>query len=156
MLKSKKSLYILLPLVVFIWGAIIFQVLGAFSDDDPIFNENTQIDVSEITTKEREVFTIEPLERDPFLGTLYQPKKKKSKSTKPRVQKQTAFLWPNIQYKGLVSGNNNNAIYLISINGVDQLMKVKQTIDQVTLIKGASSTIRLKYKGKTKNFTIAN
>ncbi len=154
MLKGKKALYILLPIVAFIWGAIIFQVVGAFTDEDPVVTDTTEVMVAPLETKERDTFTIGMIERDPFLGTLYKPKKEKISNS---IIKKAPLIWPSIKYKGVVSGQNSkNAIYLIEINGTDQLMKLRQTISEVTLVKGLSKSIRLKYKGKTKDFKIAN
>ncbi|WP_103865336.1 hypothetical protein [Aquimarina sp. I32.4] len=156
MLKGKKGLYVLLPLVAFIWGAIVFQVVGAFSDEDPVVMGTEEVSVAPIKTKERERFKLGVVERDPFLGTLYKPKKKKISTVKVRVKK-TVLVWPSIQYKGVVSGQGNtNAIYLIEINNADQLIKLRQTISEVTLVKAFSSSVRLRYKGKTKDFKIVN
>ncbi|WP_103069712.1 hypothetical protein [Aquimarina sediminis] len=155
MLKGKKGLYVLLPLVAVIWGAIIFQVVGAFSDEDPVVVDTRDISVAPIEAKEREKFILDAVERDPFLGTLYRPKKKVSKSKK--IVKKNPLVWPTIRYKGVVSGHGNaNAIYLIEINGNDQLIKLKQTISEVTLQKAFSSSIRMRYKGKIKEFKIVN
>ncbi|TSE06680.1 hypothetical protein [Aquimarina algiphila] len=155
MLKGKKALYILLPLVALIWGAIIVQVVDAFSDDDPVSLGTTSVDIKPLKTKEREKFTLGIVERDPFLGTLYQPKKKESKP-RSRVKK-VDLVWPSIRYKGVVSGQNSaKAIYLIEINGTDQLMNLRQTIDGITLQRGKSSSVLLRYKGKTKDFKITN
>ncbi len=156
MLKGKKGLYILLPVVAFIWGAIIIQVVGAFSDDDPVLSKAAEVNIAPVEEKERDTFSIGFIERDPFLGTLYKPKKKVM--VKPKaVIKRPPLVWPSITYKGVVSGKGNaNAIYLININGADQLMQVKQTLSEVTLIQGRSNTIRVKYKGKIKEFKIAN
>ncbi len=156
MLKGKKALYILLPLVALIWGAIVVQVIGAFSDDDPVRTGVTSVNITPVKTKEREKFTLGTVDRDPFLGTLYQPKKKKRKSTTPRVKK-TKLVWPSIRYKGVVSGQNSaNAIYLIEINGTDQLMNLKQTIDGITLQRGKSGSVSLRYKKIIKEFKIIN
>jgi len=158
MLKGKKALYILFPVVALIWGAIIVQVIGAFSDDDPIgLDTGGAIVISDITTKEREKFTLSTIERDPFLGTLYQPEKKVIKKLTTPKTKKTTISWPSITYKGVVSGQNSaNAIYLIEINGTDELMTLKQTLSEVTLIKGLPNSVRLRYKGKTKDFKISN
>jgi len=155
MLKGKKALYILLPLVAFIWGAIVFQVVGAFSDDDLLLAKATEVTITDIKEKEREVFTLGEIKRDPFLGTLYKPKKKIIKPI-ARVKKPT-ITWPSIIYKGMVSGQSNaNAIYLVQINGAEHLMKKRQTAAEVTLVRAGASSIRLKYKGKIKDFKIAN
>ncbi|WP_299223308.1 hypothetical protein [uncultured Aquimarina sp.] len=156
MLKGKKGLYILLPIVVFIWGAIIFQVVDAFSDEDPVVSDITKVSFATIKTKEREKFTIGEIDRDPFLGTIYRPKKVLNKNPKPIVKKQETA-WPSIRYKGLVSAQNNSlAIFLVEINGSDQLMKANESFSDVKLIKGSSSSVKLKYKGKTKEFPILN
>ena len=136
MLKGKKGLYILLPVVVLIWSAIIFQVLDAFDDDDPVITASNTVSFVNIETKEREKFTLGIVDRDPFLGTIYRPKKVVNINPKPRVKKQE-IVWPSIKYKGLVSDQNNaSSIYLIEINGSDQLMKVNDTFDEVTFSKG--------------------
>ncbi|GAA4276407.1 hypothetical protein [Aquimarina mytili] len=156
MLKGKKGLYILLPVVAFVWGAIIFQVVGAFSDEDPVFEKGAEVNIAPLEEKERDTFSIGFIERDPFLGTLYKPKKKVV--VKPKsITKKPPLVWPSIIYKGVVSDHGNaNAIYLIGINGTDQLMQLKQTISEVTLMRGGSNTVRVKYKGKIKEFKIAN
>jgi len=156
MLKGKKGLYILLPIVVFVWGAILYQIVDAFSDDDPIVEDTTQISFATVQSKEREKFTIRDVERDPFLGTMYRPKKVTPKNPNP-TPKKTKTVWPQIRYKGLVSTqNNSSSIFLIEINGADQLMKRNDSFSEVKLIKGSSNTITVRYKGITKKFQILN
>ncbi|KZS40907.1 hypothetical protein AWE51_24195 [Aquimarina aggregata] len=153
MLKGKKGLYILLPLVVFIWGAIIFQITDAFTDDDPEIANIGPIAFSKIESKERDRFSISDVTRDPFLGTVYKPKKEPVK--KVAQVKKTVINWPSIRYKGVVTGGNGaTAIYLVEINGTDQLMKRKDVISEVKLTKGNSSWVQLQYKGKIKRFEI--
>ncbi len=155
MLKSKKGIYILLPLVVFIWGAILYQVLDAFSDDDPVITNTTDIKFSEIKTVERQQFEIGAVERDPFLGTLYRPKKEVAK--KPVIIKKNPITWPSIRYKGLVSGQGGSkAIFLVEINGADQLLERNQSFSEIKLVKGSSVSILLRYKGESKQFKILN
>ncbi len=153
MLKGKKGLYVLLPLVVFIWGAIIYQVTDAFSDDDPLVTDTTSITFSKIEGKERDRFSIGEVTRDPFLGTMYKPKKEPVKKVVQKTQK-IEVIWPTITYKGMVTGSP--IIYLVEINGVDQLMQRNDVISEVKLIKGSSSWVQLRCKGATKRFDILN
>lgn len=156
MLKGKKGLYILAPMVACIWGAIIFQIVDAFSEDDPIISDITAVSFSTIETKEREKFLINTVDRDPFLGTIYRPKKVVVKNPKSITKKQQV-IWPSIKYKGLVAAQNNTkAIFLVEINGTDQLMKKNDSFSDVKFVKGTSSYIRLKYKGKIRQFEILN
>ncbi|MBW1296906.1 hypothetical protein [Aquimarina litoralis] len=155
MLKGKKGIYVLLPLVVFIWGAIIYQVVDAFSDEDPEIADITNVSFAKIETKEREKFQISTVNRDPFLGTIYKPKKVVPKTT-THVKKQE-ITWPSIQYKGYVAAQNRSStIFLIEINGSEQLLKINDTFADVKLIKGSSTTVKLRYKGKNKQFQILN
>ncbi|KAA1247601.1 hypothetical protein [Aquimarina sp. RZ0] len=156
MLKGKKVLYVLVPMVACIWGAIIFQVVDAFSEDDAIVSDITTVSFSTIETKEREKFSMSTIDRDPFLGTIYRPKKTATKNPKAPIKKQET-IWPSITYKGLVSAQNNTkAIFLVEINGTDQLMKKNESFSEVKFIEGTPSYIRLRYKGKTKQFEILN
>ncbi|MGY3793196.1 hypothetical protein [uncultured Aquimarina sp.] len=155
MLKGKKGIYVLLPLVVFIWGAIIFQVVDAFSDDDPEITDITTVSFAKIEAKEREKFEISNVERDPFLGTIYKPKKVVAKPTS--IRKKQEVVWPSIQYKGYVATQNKSAtIFLIEINGSEQLLKINDSFADVKLIKGSSTMVKLRYKGKSKQFQILN
>jgi len=156
MLKGKKGLYILLPVVALIWGAIIFQVVDAFDDDDPVITASDTISFASIETKEREKFVLGTVDRDPFLGTIYRAKKVVNTNPKPRVKKQEV-IWPSIKYKGLVSDQNNaSSIYLIEINGSDQLMKVNDIVDEVRFSKGSNNSVTLRHKGQTKQFKMSN
>ncbi len=156
MLKGKKGLYVLLPLVVFIWGAIIYQITDAFSDDDPIALDTTSFSFSKIENKERDPFTISTVERDPFLGTIYKPKKVVEKKVAARTVK-AEITWPSIRYKGLVTGGSGaTAIYLVEINGVDHLMKRNDMVEEVKLTRGNKSWVQLQYKRKSKRFEILN
>ncbi len=155
MLKSKKGLYVLLPVVVFIWGAIIYQVVGAFDDNEPVISNTISIPLLEIKTKERKQFDLGTIDRDPFLGTIYRQKKSPPKNTKSIVKKE--ITWPSIVFKGLVSGKNTkNTIFLIAINGTDQLMKPGDVVSDIKLIKGSPTSIQLRHKGKVKKFEILN
>lgn len=156
MLKSKKGIYILLPIVAIVWGAIIFQVVDAFSDNENVVVNTTNIQFKTIKTKERSKFNISQVIRDPFLGTLYLPKKEPIKKNKRSVKKDT-IKWPTIRYKGLVSAQDASvSVFLIEINGADQILKIKETYNEVKLLKGNSSSIKLRFKGKTKQFEILN
>ncbi len=150
MLKSKKGIYVLLPLVVFVWGAIIYQIIDAFSDEEPLLVETTIIKTKDIAVVAREKFEIKTLERDPFLGTVYVKKKQQPVVIKNREAKKE-FLWPNIQYKGEISDvKTSKAIFLIAINNIEYILEKKETAAEVTIIKGDNAAITIKYKGRIK------
>lgn len=156
MLKGKKGLYILLPVVAFIWGAIIYQVVDAFSEDEPVVSDAISVSFAKIETREREKFTLGTIHRDPFLGTVYKPKKNVPITRQP-IKNKVEIIWPSISYKGMVSdANAATAIFLVAINGTDQLMKRNDVIADVKLLRGTKNMVKLRYKGKTKQFEISN
>ena len=154
MLKGKNGLYILLPLVTVIWGAIIYKVVDAFSTDEATVADIIPVKESKFKTLEREEFSITSVARDPFLGTLYK-KKTPVKKKKTTSVKQEVF-WPQVQYKGLVSDKNSGAsIFLVEINNAVQFYKKGQTFQELQLIKGNKDKITLKYQGSKKEFPIS-
>ncbi|WP_378185636.1 hypothetical protein ACE939_11035 [Aquimarina sp. W85] len=154
MLKGKKALYILLPLVAIIWGAIIYQIIDTFSDPELASQHSKKFSKqASITLKERDTFSIKKLARDPFLGTVYKKKIPVKKKNNHPVQ--PTINWPSIQYKGLIAGENFlNSIFLIAVNGQELLMKIKEPQSGVEIIKGTTTHVVLKYKGKRKQFPI--
>ncbi|MFC5044440.1 hypothetical protein ACFSTE_14820 [Aquimarina hainanensis] len=155
MLKGKKGLYILFPVVAFIWGAIIYQVVDAFSEDDPVIADPTTITMATIKTKERAPFSIHTISRDPFLGKAYKIARRKEVKKPSVVSQKPPIIWPSIRYKGRVSNQNTaDAVFLLEINGTEYLIKKNQSEAAVTVLKGTATYIRLRYQGKTKQFNL--
>lgn len=153
MLKGKKGLYVLLPVVVFVWGAIIYQVVDALAEEDIELVNISPVAIGKIETKEREIFTLGEVARDPFLGTVYVPPKPKVVPKANVGIKKQETPWPSIQYKGRVSAPNaKSAIFLIEINGSEQLMRIRDRHEGVQLITGTTSAIKMRFKGETKQF----
>ena len=151
-MKNKKTLYILFPVVTLIWGVIIYQVIGAFSDPAPeIHAVAYSKDSAVFEQKERELFSLSPIVRDPFLNKRY-VEKVIQKTEISTVQKRTVT-WPSIQYKGMVSGASGS-VFVISINGQDQLLKKGEAIQDVKLLSGSSDSVILRYKNQRKTYTL--
>ena len=156
MLKGKKGIYILLPVVVFVWGAIIYQVIDAFSEEEPVYFSEVKVNTKEIKTVEREKFELAEITRDPFLGKAYV--KKKIVQTAPKTNKKREEIqWPQIQYKGKITGSGTQtAVFLINIAGQEHVVSKRETVNEITVLRGNDTTITLRYKGKQKQFSILN
>ncbi|MFI1772549.1 hypothetical protein [Thalassobellus citreus] len=149
-MKSNIKTNLLLVAVFAVWGIIGFKMVSALdSDTSKIELQDTKV---LFTPKEDigiESFTIEPLERDPFLGTMRMKKEKHmtSKESKPKQQ----VVWMPIIYHGTVSKQGSkDKICVLSINGHQQILKVGQEVNAVKLIKATNSEIIVRYKGKRK------
>lgn len=149
---SKLKTYILLALVLGIWGGIAYKIFSGLNPEQestPSQNFNVAFKKPEVTKTVK--FDIKPLSRDPFLGTLLiqRPPKKIKKKTlvKPKTQ------WLPIQYNGVIQKDDGSVkLYIISINGQQRILKKNQSFKDVTVIKGSNNEVTLQFKGEKKTF----
>ncbi len=157
MLKGKKGLYLLFPIVILIWGTIIYRLVDAFSAKEEKTMQTAMIRPMKIPSLEREKFTIGAVERDPFLGTIYRPAAKKTIKKTSTLRKKDTLMWPSVRYKGLVTDKTTGkAVYIIEVNGMTQLLKQEQAASGVTLKKGNKTSVVMIFKGASKQFLISN
>jgi len=155
-LKGKKGTYILLAIVCLIWIGIAVEIVNAFSDnDESVAAVNTPILNKKIESIDKEVFSVQTVNRDPFLGTLQKKrivKKPQKKITKPKK----TIRWPRIDYKGIITDKSSKAVFLIEVNGVVQLMKKGIAQSDLILIRGDKSSVTLLYEKERKDFMLKN
>ncbi|MCL9806428.1 hypothetical protein NAT51_12900 [Flavobacterium amniphilum] len=158
-MKSKKSIYLLLPLVLGIWGAVLYQFFSFSGEEEQLESGPSEMaNLSPLKTFAVDTAEIDVNFRDPFLGGTYQPvtgnsisgnslKVKRIKKEKPVVKIKEPLVWPDIKYKGIVSDTKNkNKVFMLVINGRTYLMKIGSTESEVTLMDGDRETIDVKYK----------
>jgi len=151
-LNNKKNIKILFPIVVIIWGLVIYKIVDAFSVEELAMLKNTNATYIPPSIKQKQVFALLPIESDPFLGTFYN----KSNATKniPRKVSQK-IKWPVIEYQGIISGKDKKStVYIISISGQQHLLKKGDTLQGIKVIKGNQEIIHLKFKGQKREFPI--
>jgi hypothetical protein len=157
-MKNKKGIYILLPLVLGIWGTVLYQFFS-FGDQEEQINTASfdSVNLSPLKKFAADTSEIDVNFRDPFLGGSYQPAStnntsnvrpvKTVKKVKPQVKVKEPLVWPDIKYKGIVSDTKNkNKVFMLVINGRTFLMKIGSTENEVTLVDGDRETIDVKYK----------
>jgi flagellar basal body-associated protein FliL len=83
-MKNKKSIYILLPIVLFIWGTVMYQFFSFSGIDHKTISESNGFKIKPLQLKERDTFSINVNYRDPFLGKVHSslPISKKNTSKK--------------------------------------------------------------------------
>lgn len=151
-MKGKVKTYALLIAVLVVWGILGFKVL------DTIKPKQSEIEQNRITTWSApkvnfvdDKFLIQYIERDPFLGTLYN-KGKVNAPTKEKHPRNT-LVWIPILYHGAISKQGSKEkVYVISINGMQQIIKLGQVINEVKLIRATNKEIMVEFKGKIKTF----
>jgi len=158
--KNKKLIYILIPLVLVVWGNIFYQLFGSAGGDD---------DEGEIPTDQKEIarevkkdtFTIVADYRDPFLGKQttvntvsntspdnsvkkHQADKDKNKKEKKEEPVVSNFKWPQLVYSGLVINKKSSDIVgLLSVNSKQFLVRKGQLIEGLTIGNISSDSITI-------------
>lgn len=149
LLKTKKKTYVLLALVIAIWGTIAFKIVSALNPEIPELQQQSYVVNSSFKVDTKiDTFSIKTVNRDPFLGTLL---KKESKKT---IKKKKPIQWKSISYHGSIKKNKAEQIFIITINGKQHVLKKGQTKDSITLTYGNKKSVTLRYKNQSKSFTL--
>lgn len=141
----------LLGAVLVIWGVVGFRILSALNPELPEVAE--QIEVAELKMPRPSVidtFEVHKENRDPFLGTWTKKKAKPKKKTTVK-----AVEWIPIIYHGAIEKKGTPSVFIVSINGVQHVLKKGQSRDEVTLLSGNAKRVVLRYKNERKSFSLS-
>jgi hypothetical protein len=157
MIKSKKAVYFLLPVVLVVWGLIFYKVFHAVNNSDDRFNYSTsQVNFSTGDSSITETFNISGNYRDPFLGKIYSDKVEVKTDTKketgPAKAKQV-MQWPVVRYGGMLGNEKNgNLLVMIKIHGTNKLMKAGDEFSGVEITKVFHDSVEVKFLKEKKIF----
>lgn len=151
-MKNKKNIYILLPIVLLVWGAVLFQLFSFTKSDEIITANNSELTIKPLKFNKRQTFNIDINYRDPFLGKMYtadtSPKPKGNGSAPKVAKSKETLVWPIILYKGLISDTKDkNKIFMLIIDNKNYYMKIGDTENEVFLKSGDKESVYVKYKG---------
>lgn len=152
---KNKNLYILLPIVLIIWGVLIYRFVDSLNQNPAISGvQNSYIPTSHVDVwHEDSLVELKTLKEDPFLGIDYIEKPKKLKVVTSNQNKKE-FVWPDIKYLGSISDTGNNQIiYSVKIDDQATLLEKGETYKEVKIFKSSQNKIWIKYKGRLKVFT---
>ncbi len=153
-MKNKKNIYFLIPTVLLIWGIIGYKIVKSINPSQP--NATTRVAIADFKPKELVVskpYTINANYRDPFLGSIATNKKKVK-----RVVQKKSIVFPSVQYVGFIApiGKKKSPVFILKIYGQQELLKKRETAQELQLVSGNQKEIVLKYKGVKKTFSIQN
>lgn len=155
-MKQKKNTYLLLLLVLIIWGIIGYKIVASMypSDDIELVNNNSQKFTPKLSQEENS-FELNLNYRDPFFKHKVS-KKKKSNSYPKAKAPEIEIPFPPIVYNGLIVPKEKyrKTIYLVSINNKQQFLSVGTEKDGVALVKGSNKSITVKFQQHKKEFSI--
>jgi len=135
---------VLVAAVLIIWGGIAVKISSGLHQKETLVIDTVQnqIFVPNIDIQ-IDSFSIQKIDRDPFLGTFSKPPKKIKKPL-PTPPKSKPL--KQIAYTGIVQKTHSNTpIFVVNINNRQCLLKKGQTVDSVTLVRGNSKEIVVRY-----------
>jgi len=154
--KKQNKTYILLAVVLGIWGSVAFKFFAAANPSNKEITEvNSDLVFVPKQIKERELFTIAANYRDPFLGRVQAPKKKIKKSKSSVVKSKKVIPTKSIQYTGFITDKKSKQkIFFVTVDGQQQMMSLNDTFQEVKLVRGTKTSIRVRYNGSIQNVTL--
>ncbi len=139
----------MLPLVLLIWGTVMYQVFSFSAPEEEVIAATNAISLKAIPTIKRDSFSINTNYRDPFLGKVYVAQKDSLPQKKKLPKVTEPLVWPSIQYKGIVSDTKDMIkIYMLLINNRTCLMKRGEMQNEIYLKDGDKESVYVKYKGE--------
>jgi len=156
-MNKKVATYVLLPIVIIIWGVVIAKTISIFLPNENKLVSNNITTVIDLKQEfKRDSFTIVAKYRDPFLGNVVSPVKKASKlSRKKRIPQrqviQKNINWNFVDYGGVLLNNTSKqAIALMKIYNKSYLMKEGDINKELTVEKIFKDSVSVNYKGVSK------
>lgn len=116
-MKRKHLNIILIILVLFIWGKLVYNYTKRFTV--PIVNTKNNYHYKSTISVEKKDFKLSVLQRDPFLNKIHSQskvKKRKPKTNKTSKPKYTS--WPTITYLGFIKNKSaHNRLAILKVDG---------------------------------------
>lgn len=156
-MKNKKLTYILVPIVVLIWGYALLQL---FSDNKHVYTSNSEYELEddELLKDSLHFETLYFDFSDPFLNrkiiqTKYNRATKQSNQQPIRYhkkkivpQRNIPVSWPNIIYGGTI----NKSKALITINNELEILHVNDDFQSIKILQIYEDSIKVKLKEEIK------
>lgn len=148
-MKSKRNVYILLFLVLLIWGVLGYRLFSYINKSEQNVESGTPQNFNTIDYKEPDYVKIEVNYRDPFTGETpegnqNQLSKRVNENNLSNIDVSDNIPIPEkvILYKGLVSDTSDKKkVFMLSINGKTYLLSQGQKEDNIKVISGNAKQI---------------
>lgn len=156
---KKKKTYLLLAIVVFVWGYLGYKVYSSFYGDEEDLITNKIIDNKQAEKKvQKEKLKIKYPDKDPFLGKMYSPKIQKKVSKEAiKITYTYDSIFDKIRYKGFINNKTDTSpLYLLSYKQKSYVIKPNHKFDGILLLGGTPDEIKVNYKTVTKTIKLEN
>ncbi|OFZ01407.1 MAG: hypothetical protein A2491_19650 [Bacteroidetes bacterium RIFOXYC12_FULL_35_7] len=173
-MKNKKLRYILLPLVLIVWGLVFYKVYEYVKEDPLPINEQIKKNSKKTHLNTRDTILLVADYRDPFLGKIIHQisfensnevtnriyeKKSSSGGEKENLkikQENKAITktnnWPTVIYSGIIiNQKNSKKTALLKINNKEKMVSEGEIIDDMKIEKIYPDSLILKLNDGYRN-----
>lgn len=163
-MKNRKLVYILVPLLLAIWGTIVYRLLNVVTNKDISNKPDTgQLMAGNKTSACVDTFTLTLNYPDPFFVKMIKrvaigSEQSLLKVIKPEKKvvatpQAATFVWPTIIYGGLVKNQKlNKLLALIQINGSATIMQTGDIAQELKLLKVTNDSIEIAFHTEKRVF----
>lgn len=147
-MKNKKTVYLVLPVVVGLWALVIYKVVQIYSaSEEKVTSANAFIPPVLISSA-ADTFSIAADYIDPFLGrSIVKSDHKASEPTQLPKKIMEPLKWPAIAYGGMIkSRKSNDQLCMVVINGQSNFMKEGDITKDVQLKKVYKDSIEVVFQ----------
>jgi hypothetical protein len=169
-MKNKKLLFVLLPLVALVWGAVIYKVVQSLESPTPRPQPGKRMQRQVVSASVApDTFHLLLGYRDPFLTGL--PDERQGRGDKPAgfmpvpvphqrvrlavpptTQEPARVQWPEVKFTGLIEHRQKNRrVAMVRINDEDHLLEEKQAAAGLKLVRLLPDSILVEF-GKERRF----
>lgn len=147
-MKNKKLIYLLLPLVILIWGTVFYKIFFSTAPGEE-WEEEAINPQKNSTAAPVDTFSIIAGYRDPFLGNTVYSENTIREIPKPKIRPEPkieqAVPWPSIVYGGMIKNQQSTRqLALVKINGKENILKAGEMIGTIELAKIYKDSIEVK------------
>lgn len=143
-MNNKKTKYVLLPLVLLLWGYIAYRIFEQVNPEIEIENSVRPRLNPMVESKAEDTYKLLLDYPDPFLKHIRIKKEKAEKEKQQTIVNRVyAWNWPNMNYGGCIQ-NKNKMVGLLQLNAKHLLVQEGKTYEKFIIEKLYADSIVIK------------
>ena len=157
-MKNRKMLYILVPAVVLIWGAVAYSIFNHMHSSDSTFEPQNSSVLFKTTDTDTIKYQLLANYRDPFNTGIRNTAAENISDQERMLNSQRInqqIIWPKIEYLGLIS-HNKKWVALLKVNNSNLLMQEGDEKMDIKILKMYNDSVLLKFQKNSKVYSRSN
>lgn len=161
MKKSKTFTYLLLTVVMALWGVVFYRIYKSFfAEKNVAMVAENPLPLKKIREESETGFVLKANYQDPFLGRFFAARAsqigagsaaaRKPKPAAPVKKEEVKIDWSFIGYYGLIKNQHSNKqVALVSVQGKEYMVEEGDVVNDVSFIKYYKDSVKVSYQGNT-------